>query len=592
MRKRVKGPNHDAAATSPAHRGVKRRAKQPARRSVAATILDSLESTRKVAVNLAIVLLAVFGTIAVMRATFRHSVTIDAIQMPKELADLGYTEDIARKHIYDNITNIVQASRTTKVTGLLGTLREEPNETVTTPRGAVLRAEESKLPEFELSFSGVSLGTLVSLFRNVVGITDTKVGGDVILEDAETAAAPEARPDADAQAPTLAAGPDGKDAETVKPAQRRYHLTLRIDGRPIDPPDNQLVGTLDDIFRRGAVRIVEHFDPYIAAAYLFETRDYDRARRRIATCLATCDNEYRPWLLNLRGSVARAEHNPQDAVADYTEAIAADANFALAYYNRALVHLDQFDYGRAFDDATAGTQKETIPHRKAIGLNHAGRALYFKGEKEQALTFFEQSIAANKTFGPAYHYRAVTLRDLNRGDEARAMFEMAIALDPQNAEASNQLGLLLLADKKWELARARFAAAAALRAVAPYFYNMGRALQGERKFDQAITAFEKATKLSPEHAWSYCEWGATLALKGGAEKETGVADATKQEVVAKLTRATSILPKNVAVLVQCGAVYEKLHMYAEALQTYQRPDVQSEELVAAARKVQQMMAGQ
>ena len=100
--------------------------------------------------------------------------------------------------------------------------------------------------------------------------------------------------------------------------------------------------------------------------------------------------------------------------------------------------------------------KDPIPRRRAIGFNNAGRALYFKGDKKGALDYFERSIAADKSFGAPYHYRGVTLRDLNRRDDAREMFEMAIALDQQNVEAVNQgLGLLLLADEKWEPARRR-----------------------------------------------------------------------------------------------------------------------------------------
>jgi tetratricopeptide (TPR) repeat protein len=531
------------------------------------SILVSIERARKFAVNLAVTLLAIFGTVAVVQATWHQSVLLDPIRVPKELSDLGYTDEVVSRHIRDHITEVGRLARTSKTGGVLAVLWTDPDGTHTAATRSFQGTLESKLPEFEMSFSGVSLGTLVSLVRNVIGISDTKIGGDVTVD------------------PTTAGGSSGDARKNHK-----YRLTLRVNDRPLDVTDGQVSDSLDKLFRHGAVRIVEHIDPYIAAAYLFQNGDPEAATRQIAICLITCTAEYGPWLLNLRGSIARSQKYSQAALNDYSAAIDKDKNFSLAYYNRALVHLDDGNFIKGFEDAKLGLEREINYQRRAIGLNNAGRALFHQRRLTEALEYFEQSSAADQKYALAYYNQGLTLRDLRKLEEARAKFEMTIAFDQKNAEAFNQLGLLLLADEQWEPAGKRFRSAADLRpSVAPYLYNIGRALRGHGQHDSAIAAFEKATTLDPKHAWSYAHWGAVLAHQS-RNADGGGADS--KDALLKLTKALEIQPKNSFVLKEVGAAYEILGMYQEALKLYQTPEVNAPELRQAATRLQQTLAKQ
>jgi tetratricopeptide (TPR) repeat protein len=81
-----------------------------------------------------------------------------------------------------------------------------------------------------------------------------------------------------------------------------------------------------------------------------------------------------------------------DAIADYTKAIALDPNVALAYTNRGLAYYRKGEYERAIAD-----------HSKAIAIdpNHAnayynrGVAYEQKGDKDQAIADYDKVLEIN-----------------------------------------------------------------------------------------------------------------------------------------------------------------------------------------------------
>ena len=81
-----------------------------------------------------------------------------------------------------------------------------------------------------------------------------------------------------------------------------------------------------------------------------------------------------------------------DAIADYTKAIALDPNFALAYTNRGLAYAKKGDVDRAIAD-----------YDKAIALDpnfvlayfNRGVVYYEKGNKEQTIADFRKALEIN-----------------------------------------------------------------------------------------------------------------------------------------------------------------------------------------------------
>jgi hypothetical protein len=69
----------------------------------------------------------------------------------------------------------------------------------------------------------------------------------------------------------------------------------------------------------------------------------------------------------------------------------------------------------------------------------------------------------------------------------------------------------------------------------------GLAYRGDGKLEQAIASFEKALAIYPRHAWSYAQWGATLADIDHRDKGA-VAEDTVRIVAQKLDRALELRP--------------------------------------------------
>ena len=148
------------------------------------------------------------------------------------------------------------------------------------------------------------------------------------------------------------------------------------------------------------------------------------------------------------------DKNPEDALADYAEAIRLEPDYAEAYNNRGAV---KAKLGR-YDDALAD-------YAEAIRLkpDHAG-AFYNRGvakdtlgRHEDALGDFAEAIRLKPDYAEAYNNRGAVKDTLGRHEDALGDYAEAIRLKPDLAEAygnrgnaKNALGLKDEARKDFE----------------------------------------------------------------------------------------------------------------------------------------------
>ena len=164
----------------------------------------------------------------------------------------------------------------------------------------------------------------------------------------------------------------------------------------------------------------------------------------------------------------------------------------------------------------------------------------------------------------------MALRDSERHAEARAVFAKAIEADPKLANGYNQLGLSYLDEEQWDKAAEQFATAMKL---APqwsnYQYNLGLAQRGAGKLDEAIASFQKTITIYPSHAWSYAQWGATLAQRERRDSGT-VSEETAKRVEEKLKRAVELKPNDKIVLEALREAYETMDWREQAIDAHRR----------------------
>jgi tetratricopeptide (TPR) repeat protein len=102
---------------------------------------------------------------------------------------------------------------------------------------------------------------------------------------------------------------------------------------------------------------------------------------------------------------------------------------------------------------------------------------------------------------------------------ARKYFEHAIKLDPADAEAHNNLGVVYFAQKKPKKAIGEYRKAIRLREdSAPFHANLGTAYMATKHFDKMTAEYSRALELDPEVFQDTSAGGVSLQLGAPADR--------------------------------------------------------------------------
>jgi tetratricopeptide (TPR) repeat protein len=238
----------------------------------------------------------------------------------------------------------------------------------------------------------------------------------------------------------------------------------------------------------------------------------------------------------LRASVKDDLNDPQGALADYNQAISLNPKNAVAYYNRGnLKYTKLNDPQGALADFN---QSISLNPQDAAAYNNRGLLKYEKlNDPQGALADFNQSISLNPKLAPVYINRGnLKYAKLNDPQGALADYNQSISLNPQDAAAYNNRGLLKnnkLNDPQGALAD--YSQAIALNpknAVA--YYNRGN-LKADKLNDLqgALADFNQAISLNPKYAPAYFNRG-ILKYDKLNDQAGAIADF---RIAAKLARA-------------------------------------------------------
>ena len=127
-----------------------------------------------------------------------------------------------------------------------------------------------------------------------------------------------------------------------------------------------------------------------------------------------------------------------------------------------------------------------------------GRELLDQGLEAAAVVAFERAAQASPSASTLYRLGTLLAKSGEAG-RARAAFERALAMQPDLAEASNDLGALLAQGGELEAAIERFRAALASTPEYPdALNNLGYALLLSGRDDEARALYEKALALQPD----------------------------------------------------------------------------------------------
>jgi tetratricopeptide (TPR) repeat protein len=144
---------------------------------------------------------------------------------------------------------------------------------------------------------------------------------------------------------------------------------------------------------------------------------------------------------------------------------------------------------------------------------HYSRANALKEQKcfPAALSIFDKAIALKPDYAEAHNGRGIVLFNLDRTAEAIAGFDRAIALKPDYAEAYNNRGLVLQDLKRFDDALASFEKALALQPDnARLHNNRGTALHDAGRLDEALASYDHAIVLKSDYAEAYYNRGVAM----------------------------------------------------------------------------------
>jgi tetratricopeptide (TPR) repeat protein len=543
--------------------------------------LPSVDDARKFVVNVTVIAAAALTLVVIVKTAVRPVTVIDAIGVPKELEERGYTSAVVAQRLIDEIMRIGAVAATLKDRAQFSSL-----------------PFENKIPKIDVA--GLSLATFFAQLREFVGIVDTRISGEVTIERA----------------------PDATD----KTSPPTLSLRLRIQDKGtvhVGEP----AAKLDMLVRPAALQLVELFDPYVAAAYYYVNGDLDNAEKMGQRLLDSPKEEERRLGINMNGLIALVQNRNEEALAIFTGMMAAEPGALRPILNRAFVRITMgiaeatreaarphFEYAltdalRAIALAEADGPVPTERQRRqlAIARTVAGEALMRMGDEkyDEAIAQFKRANAAEPKYPRAYFFQAQicrerklyteavsllahavdvdpndpdiydtytnwgeTLKDMGKLQQAQRIFERAIAADPKNSNGYASVGRIYLEQRDF------VKAADFLRKAVDaspswwwYHYHLAQALAGSGKYEPAAAEFQAAAKLEPLYALSYTGWGQALA-QAARGKDEAAAASLKAEAAAKLETAGEIAPEDGAVLKEIGKGYVALGQPAEALDAY------------------------
>jgi len=253
-----------------------------------------------------------------------------------------------------------------------------------------------------------------------------------------------------------------------------------------------------------------------------------------------------------------AELNKHErAIEDYDRAIALNTNFAEAYNNRGNAYAELNKYERAIEDYDRAIE---LKPALAGAYNNRGFAYAKLNKHERAIEDYDRAIKLNPDFAEAYYNRGVAYAELNKHEQAIKDYGKAIELNPNDAEAYINRGLAYAKLNKHEQALEDFSKAIDLNPnFAEAYSNRGLAYAELNKYERAIEDYGKAIALNPDYAATYYNRG--LAYAELNEHERAIKDYGK---------AIELNPNYAEAYINRGVAYAELNKYERAIEDFSK----------------------
>ncbi|QLE59374.1 tetratricopeptide repeat protein [Nostoc sp. TCL26-01] len=228
----------------------------------------------------------------------------------------------------------------------------------------------------------------------------------------------------------------------------------------------------------------------------------------------------------IQGKDKSDKNNFQGAIADYTQAIRLNPNYANAYAHRGIAYFLSGDKKRAIEDAN---QAIKIDPKSADGYLFRASVHYSLGNKKEVLEDFTQYIKINPNDANVYYVRGLVRSDLGDKKGAIEDYNQALKINPNDANyIKRSNGRRELGDKKGAIEDYNQALKINPRNTNAYFYR-GYVRYGLGDEQGAIEDYSQAIKINPNYALAY-------GIRAVVRRDLG----DKQGAIADLQKAASL----------------------------------------------------
>lgn len=422
--------------------------------------------------------------------TFRQTITIEPISVPKNFAeDDGFGPEVAARRLQDAIDKVLALAdrppATSERSVPSSTFGNKDADVYAIPGPKTTVIQQSDLPVITLPSIG-SLNSFAVIIQSFLPQEKrAAISGEFTLFENKL---------------------------SLVLRKNRHVVFSSIDtGDPKHP---------DALLDQAAVKLLDEVRPTLAA--IIHNRNGNRERRegnrekaeaeyRQAIVL---DPENSKWHYNL-ANVLRDLGKLNDAIAEYQIAIEYNPRDAAA---RAGLELVLNDQGR-FDQAIMEYQKAiTLEPRDADRYTNLGNAFLEQRKFDDAAAIYRKAITIDPANAGARNGLGLLFREEGRFADAVANYRVAIEHDPKDAGAHINLGNILHDQGKLDEAIQEYRQAIALGPTSAAHVGLGIILEEEGKRDEAAKQYREAISINSRNAAAHNNLGSVLEDSGDLDE--------------------------------------------------------------------------
>ena len=240
-------------------------------------------------------------------------------------------------------------------------------------------------------------------------------------------------------------------------------------------------------------------------AYIrLDMEEYGRALTCVNSAiklLPKADKEYMVFAYTTRGSIYEHLEDTASAISDYTQAIKIDPSVYKSYEHRAELYYHQHKYAQSDADYQKMTQMDD---NGAVVSGYMGLGRNFQAQKrdEEAIKIFSKLITLYDDYSSAYSFRAQSLLELKRYEEAIADIVKALDID-----GDNKAYWTMLTIKEPEAVDMMLKKLQLQSVFSPNYpgwpYYMGLVCEVNKRYKEAIEAYKKTNKMVNDSQLDY-----------------------------------------------------------------------------------------